>query len=234
MPPNTWIAVSPTEASRARERLGAHRGEVPLGRLGRVGGPQRVDDAAAREFDRLVHVDAQMLDGLEAADRLVELPAHLRVVDGQVHHRGRGTERVGGARDDDVVDERLDGVGRARRPTGVRATPSRTTSNSLRVGSTWDRAVTVTPSRGGVDGVERGAVRSVGEHQQHVGRGDVGHGGHLAAQRPRHRQRAAHRSARRPWRSTVPSAIPASSPPSAPVRVSARVAATALDNHGPG
>ena len=81
MPPNTWIAVSPTDGQLAGECLGAQRSQVAFRGFGRIGSPQRVDDAAAREFDRLVHVDAQMLDGLEAADRLVELlfaPSRIR------------------------------------------------------------------------------------------------------------------------------------------------------------
>ena len=93
-----------------RECLGAQRRAMPFVGVGRVGRPQRVDHAAAREFDRLVHVDAQALDRLEAADRLVELPAHLRVVHGEVHHRLRGAERVGGVRDQHVVDQRVDRV----------------------------------------------------------------------------------------------------------------------------
>ena len=78
------------------ECLGAQRRQVTFRRLGRVGRPQRVDDAAAREFDRLVHVDAQVLYRLEATDRLVELPSHLGVFDGEVHHRRGRAECVGG------------------------------------------------------------------------------------------------------------------------------------------
>src|SRR6202158_2296362 len=78
-----------------RECLGAHGGQVALRGLCGVGRPQRVHNPAAREFHRLVHVDAEVLDRLKAPNRLVELPSHLGVFDGEVHHRVRGTKRVG-------------------------------------------------------------------------------------------------------------------------------------------
>ena len=91
-----------------RERFCPHGREVPLRGLCRVGGPERVEDAAAGELDRLVHVDAEVLDRLKAADRLAELPPHLRVLDGLVHHRLRGAEGVSSVGGEDIVDERLD------------------------------------------------------------------------------------------------------------------------------
>ncbi len=158
----------------ARECLGAQRRQVPLGGVGGVGRPQRVDDAAAREFDGLVHVDAQVLDRLEAADRLVELPAHLGVFDGEVHHR-LSRRRARRPRRRSARRRRAP----RRRPSDADASrcagaSSNATSNSLRVGSTCDRGVTVTPADGRVDGEEPGAVALVGEHQQDVGRGGVG------------------------------------------------------------
>ena len=63
-----------------RERLRPQRGQVPLVGVGVVGGPQRVDHPAAGQLDRLVHVDAQMLDRLKRADDLTELlSAPLRI-----------------------------------------------------------------------------------------------------------------------------------------------------------
>ena len=52
------------------ERLRPQRGKVPLSCVaGIIGGPQRVDHPAAGQLDGLEHVDAQMLDRLERADR---------------------------------------------------------------------------------------------------------------------------------------------------------------------
>jgi hypothetical protein len=53
-----------------------------------------------------------VLDCLERADRLGELPPHLCVFNGQVHDCPCSTERVGGPGDDNVVNERLDGIRR--------------------------------------------------------------------------------------------------------------------------
>src|SRR6185503_6638712 len=61
----------------AGEGLAAHGREVVVVRRRVVGGPQPPKHAAAGQLDPLVHVDAQVLDGLEAADRLPELPPGL-------------------------------------------------------------------------------------------------------------------------------------------------------------
>ncbi len=232
MPPNTWIAVSPTEANLPANALARRAARCRSCGLGRVGGPQRVDDSAAREFDGLVHVDAQVLDGLEAADRLVELSAHLRVFDGQLHHRGGGAKCVGCPRDDDVVDECLDDIGgRVCKASRCHAVEDDIEQLVRRVDvGPWRHGDAV---RGGVDGVEGSAVVSVREYQQHARRGDVGHRGHLAAQclaiggGPRTGQRADSGN------DCAVGDPRQSSPSSAPVRASARAAATALDNHGP-
>ena len=92
------------------ERLGPQGGQPPLFVAGRIGSPQRMNDASAGELHCLVHVDAQMLDGLEAADRLAELLSHLGVFDGHVHHCSRGTESVSGIGDQHVVYQRLDRI----------------------------------------------------------------------------------------------------------------------------
>jgi hypothetical protein len=67
-----------------RERLDPQRGEPPFAIIGVVGGPQCVHHAAGGEFDRLVHVDAQVSDGLEASDGCSELLAYLGVFDGHL------------------------------------------------------------------------------------------------------------------------------------------------------
>ena len=67
----------------ARERLGHHRGAVRLRRVGVVGGPARVVAGRPAELERAQHVGAEVLDGLERADRLVELHALLGVLDGE-------------------------------------------------------------------------------------------------------------------------------------------------------
>ncbi len=93
------------------ERLRPQRSKMPFigakfgGREG-VCGPQRVDHTAAGQLDGLVHVDAQMLDRLERADDLTELLSDLCVFDGEVHDCPRGAERVGGSRDQHVIDHR--------------------------------------------------------------------------------------------------------------------------------
>ena len=109
MPPKTWIAdVARQLASRPANALVRNAAQMALRGFGGIGRPQRVQHAAAREFDGLVHVDAEVLNRLKAADGLVELPSHLRVFDGKVHHRGRGAERVGRVRDQHVVHEALE------------------------------------------------------------------------------------------------------------------------------
>ena len=64
-----------------RERLRHGRGAVALGRVGGVGGPARVVRAGAGELDGAEHVGAEVLHGLERADRAVELSPLLRVLD---------------------------------------------------------------------------------------------------------------------------------------------------------
>lgn len=87
---------------------------LPVGAGVRVAGPQGVDHPAAGQLDGLVHVDAQMLDRLERADRLTELRSGFGVADGEVHDCARDAERVGGGRDQHVVDHRGDLVRRHR------------------------------------------------------------------------------------------------------------------------
>ena len=108
MPPKTWIAVSATVASCPANALARTAARWRSAGCGGVGRPQRVQHPAAREFDGLVHVDAQVLDGLKAPDGLVELPSHLGVFDGKVHHRCRCAQRVGRVGDQHVIDEALD------------------------------------------------------------------------------------------------------------------------------
>src|ERR1700761_5737812 len=80
----------------AGEGLGAQRGRMSFRATPGVGGPQGVDHAAAGELDCLVHVDAQVLDRLESADRLAELAPHFGVFDDEVQDRTCRTERVSG------------------------------------------------------------------------------------------------------------------------------------------
>src|SRR5580693_1068957 len=78
--------------------------QVSLAGIGVVGGPQRMDDPAASQFDGLVHVNAEMLDSLERTDDLIELLSYLCVFDGHVHDSLGGSQRVGGGGDKHVVD----------------------------------------------------------------------------------------------------------------------------------
>ena len=71
-----------------------------------------MDHAAAGELDCLVHVDAQVLDRLEGADRLAELAPYFGVFDDEVQDCPCRAERVSGPGDRHVIDQRLDGVGR--------------------------------------------------------------------------------------------------------------------------
>src|SRR5262249_7701801 len=95
---------------------------VALGRVGGVGGPARVVRARARELDGAEHVGAQVLHGLERADRTVELASLLRVVDRHLEGAGGGADTVDNGGDLNAVD----GLGdRARRVAGADATTRR-------------------------------------------------------------------------------------------------------------
>ena len=123
MPPCTWMSGRAHRVQLVgRERLRDRGGAVALGRVGGVGGPARVVGAGAGELDGAEHVGAEVLDGLERADRSVELPPLLRVLDGHLERPRRGADAV----DDRSDAEAIDGLGdraasRCRCRAGVRA-----------------------------------------------------------------------------------------------------------------
>ena len=154
---------------------------MTFGRLGRVGRPQRMDDAASREFGGLVHIDAQVLYRLEATDRLVELSSHLGVFDGQVHHRCGCTDGVGGVHDHHVVDDRGDLVERSRRkPLSGRVAKLDIRQLAGLVHVRARRAVHAGRRR--VDGEQRRPIALIGKHQDYVGDCGVGQTGDRTAQ----------------------------------------------------
>ena len=185
MPPNTWIAVSPTVASRPANAFARSAARCrSSGRRPCICGPQRVDHAAAGQLDGLVHVDAQMLDRLKRADHLTELLSDFCVFDGEVHDCPRGAERVGGSwrsarRRSPPSTASGDAV--ASRCAGV---PSSATRNCLRVWSIPRSGVTEIPGESVFTAKSPVPVGILGEHQQDVGGRGVGHGGDLA---PQHR-----------------------------------------------
>ena len=84
-----------------------------FGRVGVVRRPARVVARGAAELDRAQHVGAQVLHGLERADRLVELHAFLRVLDRQLQRARRGPDTVDDVRHREPVERAADGrVGR--------------------------------------------------------------------------------------------------------------------------
>ncbi len=121
--------------------------------------PRRRSTHAARELDRAQHVRADLLDGLERADRPAELLALLRVLHCELERAGRGAHPVEHRRHGEPVDGIGDGhlaCTRAARATATAdrdclraATPARprkTTVACLRVPSTVGVASTTTPS----------------------------------------------------------------------------------------
>ena len=125
MPPNTWIAVPPSCGNAsAANALRQRRGAVRL--LGRrvVERPARVVRRGAAELDRAQHVGAQVLHGLERADRLAELHALLRVLDRELERALRGADTVDHVRHAEPVERARD--------IGLRRPSSRSTRRAPR------------------------------------------------------------------------------------------------------
>jgi len=109
-----------------------------------------------------------VLHRLKAADGLAELPPHLRVLDGLVHHRLRSTEGVSSVGGEDVVDERLDCFCRGRREPLRRCILERHAELLARLVDTDLRRYRYAHRRC-LHGEKCCAVTILGQHEQHVG-----------------------------------------------------------------
>ena len=143
------------------ERRGDRGRAVALGDVGRVAGPRRVVRGGATELDRAQHVRAEVLDGLERADRPAELLPLLRVLEGQLERAGCGTDPVEHERDGEAVAASRRAPPAVDPPSGRASAPARVSVANLRVPSTVSSGVTATPGCPGTTAATGGSETPV-------------------------------------------------------------------------
>ena len=102
MPPSTWMhdlatATAPSkQVTSATSAAYAHCSSIAVRHAGQRDVPGRGGDGLAG----LEHLGAEVLDGLEGADLLAELLAHLGVVDRRLQAPARDAGGLGGGQGD--------------------------------------------------------------------------------------------------------------------------------------